>query len=51
MPINLQPLTLAQLESVQPEERIVSQTQSEYVETHQSIFQSEKQLPQPPRKW
>ncbi|XP_060662512.1 uncharacterized protein LOC132795672 [Drosophila nasuta] len=33
------------------EQRIVAQSQSEYVETHRSIYQAEKQLPQPPQKW
>ncbi|KAH8386952.1 hypothetical protein KR093_003730 [Drosophila rubida] len=32
-------------------ERIVAQSQSEYVESHRSIYQAEKQLPQPPQKW
>lgn len=48
---HFQPLALAQHVAGQPEERIVSQTQSEYVETHRSVFQSEKQLPAPSRKW
>ncbi|XP_023160303.2 uncharacterized protein LOC111592369 isoform X2 [Drosophila hydei] len=46
-----QPLALTQHVAGQPEERIVSQTQSEYVETHRSVFQSEKPLPTPSRKW
>ncbi|XP_034478568.1 uncharacterized protein LOC117784834 isoform X2 [Drosophila innubila] len=33
------------------EQHIVSQTQSDFVETHRSIYQSEKQLSPPSRKW
>ncbi|KAM8718605.1 hypothetical protein ACLKA7_001334 [Drosophila subpalustris] len=41
-----------QLVRGQSSERIVSQTQSDYVETHRSIYQAEKQLSQQPaRKW
>ncbi|XP_068159512.1 uncharacterized protein pot [Drosophila tropicalis] len=39
--------------TAQSGERIVaqSQTQSQYVESHRSVYHAEKDLPMPPRKW